>query len=204
MASDNKRSSASTVTDYSTTGHTVEPPLHLAGSDLLEQSITGRTAMTPEGSNHILHFAHNALLGQAISDADEAPPPWDNLGHGDTSEDDSGSDDASAPSEIMGTIGSIYVALRSSSVPAPLSFPGVRPERASVCVSTPGGEADPDHVIVSRWDATTWGGLERGTFHPWLNGQWGSRVQCGLLNRRFRCKTGALGKESSGGSLFYA
>ena len=43
-------------------------------------------------------------------------------------------------------------------------------------VSTPGGEADPEHVIVSRWDSTTWAGLEHGTFHPWLNGQWGSRA----------------------------
>ena len=75
MASDNERSSASTVTDYSATGHTAEPPLPLAGTDLLEQGSTGRIAMTPEGSNHILHFAHNALLGQAISDSDEAPPP---------------------------------------------------------------------------------------------------------------------------------
>ena len=118
MASDNgSRSPASTVTDYS---HTAESPLHLEGSELLERCSAGRTTTTPEGPNHILLFGHNAMLGQAINDADEAPPPWDNQGDDDTSEDGSGSDGAAAPPEIQGTIGSIYVVPRlgASSVPA--------------------------------------------------------------------------------------
>ena len=68
MASDNEsRSPASTVTDYSNAGHTAELPLHLEGSELLEHSSAGRTTTTPEGSNHILLFGHNAMLGQVIN-----------------------------------------------------------------------------------------------------------------------------------------
>ena len=42
-------------------------------------------------------------------------------------------------------------------------------------VSTPGGEAAPDHVVVSRWDAATWGSLGGGVFHPWLDARRGGR-----------------------------
>ena len=97
MASDNgSRSPASTVTDYS---HTAEHPLHHEGTELVECCSAGRTTVTPNGSNHVIHFGHNARLGQALADEDEAPPPGDGQGSDDATPDGHGSDDATPPSE---------------------------------------------------------------------------------------------------------